>query len=73
MSAEGKGEGKEQERKSRAKARRGREDTSGGRRGNDMRHRGRLCNGKGDIRSSSRCCNVTGAKEERGEQLLWDR
>ena len=36
MSAEGKGEGEEQERKSRVKARRGREDASGGRRGNDV-------------------------------------
>ena len=67
MSVEGKGEGEEQERKSRAKARRGREDASGGRRGNDVRRRGRLRDGEGDIRSSSRCRNVTGAKEEWGE------
>ena len=67
MSAEGKGEGEEQERKSRVKARRGREDASGGRQGNDVRHRGRLCDGEGDIRSSSRCRNLTGAKEEWGE------
>ena len=67
MSTEGKGEGGEQERKSRAKARRGREDASGGRWGNDVRRRGRLRDGEGDIRSSSRCRNVTGAKEEWGE------